>query len=76
MPPKAILNAPTRLMKQIGYGKGYRYDHDVEGAFSGEDYWPEEMTARTFYAPTDRGFERKIAERIAYWESLKRENEA
>ncbi|WP_129793847.1 replication-associated recombination protein A [Sphingosinicella sp. CPCC 101087] len=76
MPPKTILNAPTRLMKQIGYGKGYRYDHDVEGAFSGEDYWPEEMKARTFYAPTDRGFERKIAERIAYWESLKREKEA
>ena len=73
MPPKTILNAPTRLMKQIGYGKGYQYDHDAEGGFSGDDYWPEEMEARTFYAPTDRGFERKIAERIEHWESLRRE---
>ena len=73
MPPKTILNAPTRLMKQIGYGKNYQYDHDSEEGFSGDDYWPEEMEARTFYTPTDRGFERKIAERIAYWEGLKRE---
>jgi putative ATPase len=73
MPPKTILNAPTRLMKQIGYGKGYQYDHDMAEGFSGDDYWPEEMEPRNFYAPTDRGFERKIAERIAYWESLKRE---
>ena len=68
MPPKNILNAPTKLMKQIGYGKGYEYDHDAEGGFSGSDYWPEEMEPRTFYAPTDRGFEKKIAERIAWWE--------
>jgi putative ATPase len=73
MPPKTILNAPTRLMKQIGYGKGYQYDHDAEGGFSGDDYWPEEMEKRTFYAPTDRGFERKIAERIEHWEGLRRE---
>ena len=68
MPPKNILNAPTRLMKQIGYGKDYQYDHDREGGFSGDNYWPEEMEPRTFYAPTDRGFEKKVAERIAWWE--------
>jgi putative ATPase len=72
MPPKTILNAPTRLMKQIGYGKGYQYDHDAEGGFSGDDYWPEEMEPRTFYEPTDRGFEKKIAERIAWWEEQRR----
>jgi putative ATPase len=68
MPPKNILNAPTRLMKQIGYGKGYQYDHDAEGGFSGDDYWPEEMAAQTFYTPTDRGFEKRVAERMAWWE--------
>ena len=68
MPPKNILNAPTRLMKQIGYGKDYQYDHDAEGGFSGDDYWPEEMAPQTFYKPTDRGFEKRVAERIAWWE--------
>ncbi|MFN3943932.1 MAG: replication-associated recombination protein A [Allosphingosinicella sp.] len=68
MPPKTILNAPTRLMKEIGYGKGYEYDHDAEGGFSGAHYWPEEMAPQRFYAPTDRGFEKRIAERIAWWE--------
>jgi putative ATPase len=67
MPPKNILNAPTKLMKTIGYGKDYRYDHDEEGGFSGDDYWPEEMAPQNFYMPTDRGFERKIAERMAWW---------
>ena len=67
-PPKNILNAPTKLMKQIGYGKGYQYDHDAEGGFSGDDYWPEEMAPQTFYTPTDRGFEKRVAERIAWWE--------
>jgi putative ATPase len=73
MPPKAILNAPTRLMKDIGYGKNYAYDHDAEDAFSGDDYWPEEMTAQAFYAPSPRGFEAKIAERLAYWDRLRKE---
>src|SRR5687768_2107912 len=72
MPPKNILNAPTRLMKEIGYGKGYRYDHEEEGGFSGDDYWPEEMQPQAFYAPSDRGFEAKIAERLAYWEERRR----
>jgi putative ATPase len=68
MPPKTILNAPTRLMKDIGYGKNYQYDHNAPEGFSGDDYWPEEMEKQAFYEPTDRGFEKKIAERIAWWE--------
>jgi putative ATPase len=71
MPPLHILGAPTKLMKDIGYGKGYAYDHDTEEAFSGQDYWPEEMSAQTYYEPTSRGFEAKIAERIAYWNGLR-----
>jgi putative ATPase len=67
MPPANILNAPTRLMKDIGYGKGYAYDHDRDDAFSGDDYWPEEMSPQEFYLPSDRGFEARIAERIAFW---------
>jgi putative ATPase len=67
MPPMHILNAPTRLMKTVGYGKGYAYDHDADEGFSGQDYWPEEMEGQTFYEPTDRGFEAKIRERIEYW---------
>ena len=72
MPPKNILNAPTKLMKQVGYGKGYEYDHDAEGGFSGSNYWPEEMEPRRFYAPTERGFEKKIAERLAWWEEQRK----
>ena len=67
MPPMHILNAPTRLMKAVGYGKGYAYDHDSDAGFSGQDYWPEEMESQTFYEPTDRGFEARIRERIEYW---------
>jgi putative ATPase len=73
MPPAHILNAPTRLMKDIGYGKGYAYDHDAEEGFSGQNYWPEEMDAQTFYQPTDRGFEAKVRERLAYWEKRRAE---
>ena len=68
MPPMHILNAPTKLMKDVGYGQGYAYDHDSDEGFSGQDYWPEEMTAQTFYEPTDRGFEARIRERIEYWQ--------
>ncbi|MDG5488099.1 replication-associated recombination protein A [Sphingomonas sp. BGYR3] len=68
MPPQNILNAPTRLMKDIGYGKGYRYDHDAEGGFSGDNYWPAEMQPQRFYVPTDRGTEKRIAERMAWWD--------
>ncbi len=55
-------------MKDIGYGKGYAYDHDRDDGFSGADYWPDEMTSQTFYAPTDRGFEARVRERLEYWE--------
>lgn len=71
MPPSNILNAPTKLMKEIGYGKGYTYDHDTDQGFSGDNYWPEDMRPQTFYAPTDRGFEKRIAERLAYWDDLR-----
>src|SRR3954466_9849220 len=73
MPPKTILNAPTRLMRDIGYGAGYAYDHDEPDAFSGQDYWPEALGRRTFYEPTDRGFEREIGERLRRWETVRRE---
>ena len=72
-PPKHILNAPTRLMKNEGYGAGYAYDHDAEDAFSGQDYFPDEMQRQTFYEPTDRGVEKRIAERMAEWERLRKE---
>jgi putative ATPase len=67
MPPMQILNAPTKLMKNVGYGKGYAYDHDADDGFSGQDYWPEEMEAQRFYEPTDRGFEARVKERLDYW---------
>jgi putative ATPase len=67
MPPMHILNAPTKLMKSVGYGKGYAYDHDADEGFSGQDYWPEEMERQAFYQPSDRGFEAKVRERIDYW---------
>ena len=71
MPPANILNAPTRLMKDIGYGKGYAYDHDTEHGFSGANYWPAEMAPQTFYTPTERGFEKRLAERMAWWRDVK-----
>ena len=73
MPPKNILNAPTKLMKQVGYGRGYSYDHDAPEGFSGDNYWPEEMQPQSFYQPTERGFEKKIAERLAWWEERRAE---
>jgi putative ATPase len=68
MPPPSILNAPTPLMKDIGYGKDYAYDHDRADGFSGANYWPEEMGPRRFYEPTERGFEKRIAERMGWWD--------
>jgi len=73
MPPQNILNAPTKLMKDIGYGAGYAYDHDADEGFSGANYWPEEMQPQSYYEPVERGFERKVRERIAYWERLRAE---
>ncbi|HET6182755.1 MAG TPA: replication-associated recombination protein A [Acetobacteraceae bacterium] len=72
MPPAHILNAPTRLMKTLGYGKGYAYDHAVEEAFSGQNYFPEGMDRAAFYRPAERGFEREIAKRLEYWARLRR----
>lgn len=71
MPPKHILNAPTRLMKDIGYGSGYAYDHDAEDGFSGQNYFPDDMKRPVFYAPPERGFERELRKRIDYFAKLR-----
>ncbi|MCL2428781.1 MAG: replication-associated recombination protein A, partial [Alphaproteobacteria bacterium] len=73
MPPAHILNAPTRLMKELGYGAGYQYDHSAEDAFSGQSYFPEGMRRQAFYRPTGRGFEDEIARRLDQWEKLRAE---
>jgi putative ATPase len=73
MPPKTILNAPTKLMKAEDYGSGYRYDHDEPEGFSGQNYFPDALGRRTFYEPVERGFEREIKKRLDYWEKLRRE---
>ncbi len=73
MPPQNILNAPTKLMKDIGYGKGYAYDHDADEGFSGADYWPEELGRQAYYEPAERGFEREVKKRIDYWNKLRAE---
>ena len=70
-PPAHILNAPTRLMKDLGYGSGYAYDHDTEDGFSGQNYFPDGMKRQRFYGPVERGFERDIAKRLAYWDKLR-----
>jgi putative ATPase len=70
-PPKIILNAPTKLMKEEGYGQGYVYDHSTPHAFSGQDYFPEKMGRQRYYHPVERGFERDIQKRLAYWEKLR-----
>lgn len=73
LPPKHILNAPTKLMKAEGYGTGYRYDHDEPDAFSGQDYFPEALGRKVFYEPVERGFERDLRKRLDYWARLRRE---
>jgi len=75
MPPAHILNAPTRLMKDLGYGRGYAYDHNAEDAFSGQDYFPEGMAREAFYRPRDRGLERELARRLAHWADLRDKRE-
>ncbi|WP_395391125.1 replication-associated recombination protein A [Novosphingobium sp. BL-8A] len=72
-PPTNILNAPTKLMKDIGYGKDYAYDHDAPDGFSGDNYWPEGMPPQTFYEPVERGFERDIRKRIEWWDRKRAE---
>jgi putative ATPase len=71
VPPKHILNAPTKLMKEEGYSQGYEYDHDAEGAFSGQDYFPEKLGRQEFYHPVERGFERELKKRMEYWAKLR-----
>jgi putative ATPase len=73
LPPKHILNAPTKLMKSEGYGSGYEYDHDAPEAFSGQDYFPEALGRRIFYDPPERGFEREIRKRLDYWAKRRRD---
>lgn len=72
-PPRIILNAPTKFMKQEGYGAGYRYDHDEPDAFSGQDYFPEAVGRQKFYDPVERGFEREIKKRLEWWAKLRAE---
>ncbi len=72
-PPAHILNAPTGLMKDLGYGHGYAYDHDAPDGFSGQNYFPDAMERRTLYNPVERGFERELAKRLAYWQRLRAE---
>ncbi len=76
IPPLHILNAPTGLMRALGYGAGYAYDHDTEEGFSGQDYFPETMTRPQFYRPVDRGFEREIGKRLEYWAKLRRKKDS
>ena len=73
MPPKHILNAPTAMMKDQGYGEGYQYDHDSENGFSGQNFFPDEMGRKKFYKPVERGFEREINKRIDYWDRLRKD---
>jgi putative ATPase len=75
LPPKHILNAPTKLMKTEGYGRGYAYDHDEEEGFSGQNYFPDALDRQTFYDPPERGFEREIRKRLDYWAKARRERE-
>jgi putative ATPase len=76
MPPMHILNAPTRLMRDLGYGKDYAYDHNAPDAFSGQDYFPGDMARRRFYQPAERGFEREVRKRLEYWDRLRAERKS
>jgi putative ATPase len=76
MPPKHILNAPTKLMSELGYAKGYVYDHGTQEGFSGQNYFPEDMARRAFYRPTERGFEREVVKRLEYWAKLREKYQA
>jgi putative ATPase len=73
LPPKHILNAPTKLMKAENYGEGYEYDHNTPEGFSGQDYFPEALGRQTFYNPPERGFEREIRKRLDYWAKLRKD---
>jgi putative ATPase len=75
MPPPHILNAPTRLMKDIGYGKDYEYDPDLPAGFSGANYFPDEMDRKTFYQPTSNGYEAEVRRRLSKWAALRAQRE-
>jgi putative ATPase len=75
MPPKIILNAPTKLMKEQDYGSGYRYDHDQPDAFSGQNYFPDGLGREQYYSPVERGFEREVKKRLDYWAKLRKERQ-
>jgi putative ATPase len=70
-PPKHMLNAPTKVMKDLGYGNGYIYDHDAPNQFSGQNYLPEDLERSIYYNPLEKGFEREMKKRMSYWENLK-----
>jgi putative ATPase len=72
-PPAHIRNAPTKLMKQLGYGEGYAYDHDAESGFSAQNYFPDGMARQRFYAPKGEGAEAQIKERLARWAAMRQE---
>ena len=74
-PPKHVLNAPTKLMQDIGYGVGYSYDHDTEESFSGQNYFPVGMARGKYYFPADRGFESEVIKRLERWEKIRREGQ-
>ncbi len=76
MPPMHILNAPTKMMKSLGYGTGYAYDHDAADGFSGQNYFPDGMERQTFYRPVERGFERDVLKRLEYWQKLRSKRQA
>ena len=76
MPPKHILNAPTKLMAELGYSAGYEYDHKAEEGFSGQNYFPDGMPRQIFYAPSERGFEREVRKRLDYWARLREKRQA
>jgi len=69
--PMHIVNAPTKLMQELGYSKGYEYDHQAEDAFSGQKYFPDDMMREEYYRPAERGFEREIMKQLEYWEKLR-----
>ena len=71
MPPKHILNAPTKLMRELGYRDGYVYDHDAEGGFSGQSYFPDEIQRSRLYNPDGKGYEKEILKRLKYWDKLR-----
>ncbi len=75
MPPKHILNAPTKMMKEHGYGRNYAYDHDAEDGFSGQNYFPKSLERRDYYAPKERGFEREVKKRLDYWDGLRKKRQ-